>query len=150
MFLTREFTFSAAHQLTHYHGKCERLHGHNYRLAVTVKGDVAKNGLVIDFLILKSIVRKHVLDQVDHSHLNDLFENPTAERIAFWIWDQLKNFDVLLREERSDSNLSPEIQRLLEQGEAGSKDVTFGVTLYEIKLWETDDAYVSVRENLDR
>jgi 6-pyruvoyltetrahydropterin/6-carboxytetrahydropterin synthase len=89
MFVTKKFTFSAAHFLTKYKGKCENLHGHTYKLTVTVEGDMKDDGMVIDFVELKKIVNERVIDKLDHSSLNDLFENPTAELIAKWVWEQL-------------------------------------------------------------
>lgn len=88
--VTKEFTFAAAHALTKYHGKCENLHGHNYRLQVTVTGDLNPDDLVIDFLELKDIVQQQVIAKLDHTHLNDQFANPTCELVAQWIWQQLK------------------------------------------------------------
>ncbi|MBU0668411.1 6-carboxytetrahydropterin synthase QueD [Patescibacteria group bacterium] len=91
MLVTKIFSFDSAHNLTDYDGKCEHLHGHTYKLEVTVEGKIKHNGLVIDFVLLKKIVKEHVLDKLDHTYLNDTIENPSAERIAMWIWDQLKN-----------------------------------------------------------
>lgn len=88
MLVTKEFTFDAAHFLTNYHGKCEKLHGHTYKLHVSVEGDVKDDGMVVDFLELKKIVKERVLEKLDHSSLNDIFENPSAELIAKWIWTQ--------------------------------------------------------------
>lgn len=71
--VTREFTFEMAHVLTNYDGPCKNVHGHSYRLFVTLSGipvnDEAnpKNGMVIDFTGLKSIVLKNIVDQFDHS-----------------------------------------------------------------------------------
>ena len=56
--VTKQFDFEAAHFLTKYHGKCERLHGHSYKLFVTVEGPLQENGMVIDFVILKKIVKE--------------------------------------------------------------------------------------------
>lgn len=90
MFVSKEFTFDAAHFLTKYHGKCENLHGHTYRLRVTVRGEIQEDGMVVDFLELKKIVKEKILDKFDHRNLNDFFENPTAELAAKFIWDELK------------------------------------------------------------
>ncbi|MFA6475086.1 MAG: 6-carboxytetrahydropterin synthase QueD [Patescibacteria group bacterium] len=92
MSVTKEFTFSAAHFLTKYHGKCENLHGHNYRLAVTVTGPLNNDDLVIDFTELKNLVKKHILDILDHTNLNDRFSNPTCELVAEWIFTELKKY----------------------------------------------------------
>ncbi len=91
MFVTKEFKFDAAHFLTDYHGKCEKLHGHTYKLHVTVKGDVKEDGMVMDFVELKKIVNERVISKLDHSLLNDTIDNPSAENIAIWIWNRLKD-----------------------------------------------------------
>ncbi len=88
--VSKEFSFSAAHFLTKYHGKCENLHGHNYRLLVTVSAPLNSDDLAIDFIDLKQLVKQHVLDLVDHTNLNDRFPNPTCELVAQWIYEQLK------------------------------------------------------------
>jgi len=89
MFLKKDFTFDAAHRLEQYHGKCEALHGHTYRLEVTLEGMPDEEGMVMDFLVLKDLVKTHVLSYLDHAYLNDVISQPTAERIALWIWNQL-------------------------------------------------------------
>ena len=88
-----ESGFSAAHRLRDYEGACERLHGHNYRVAVTVRGETSPPGMVADFKELKAALAR-VLDRLDHAYLNedvaDFGEgklNPTAENIAKWIHD---------------------------------------------------------------
>lgn len=88
--ITRAFTFDAAHVLPWHPGKCSRLHGHTYRLEVTVKGPLDSNGIVLDFSDLKNTVCDHVLNVLDHTLLNDQIENPTAERVALHILDALR------------------------------------------------------------
>ena len=91
MILRVKFQFNAAHRLPYYEGPCYRTHGHNYRLLVMVKGPVdPKIGLSIDFLGVKALVRKHVLNRIDHNDLNQILDNPTAENVVMWIWDELK------------------------------------------------------------
>jgi 6-pyruvoyltetrahydropterin/6-carboxytetrahydropterin synthase len=90
MRLCREFYFDAAHYLPHYKGKCEKLHGHTYRLEVVIEGNVKKDGMVVDFAKMKEIVESRVIEKLDHQSLNDLFENPTAECILEWVASQLK------------------------------------------------------------
>lgn len=84
--ITRAFTFEAAHQLPWHTGKCQHLHGHHYRLEVTVEGPLDEHGIVIDFDELGVIVGREVVDRYDHRFLNDLLENPTAELIAAEAW----------------------------------------------------------------
>jgi 6-pyruvoyltetrahydropterin/6-carboxytetrahydropterin synthase len=86
----RSFRFEAAHRLPHHPGKCRRLHGHSYRLVVTVDLPVdPATGLAIDFSDLKTVVRERVVDPADHRDLNELVENPTAENLAVWAWRRL-------------------------------------------------------------
>ena len=85
--------FAAAHFLTRYHGKCERLHGHNYKVFVTASGSTLdEGGMLVDFDILKAALRK-VIQEVDHTSLNDhpAFSdgNPSAERIAQFIYQKM-------------------------------------------------------------
>ena len=88
-----EAEFSAAHFLSHYHGKCERLHGHNYRVRLWVRGeDLDEGGMLADFSVLKKALNE-ALEILDHSNLNDMevFKNdPSAERIAKYIFDRVK------------------------------------------------------------
>lgn len=87
-----EADFAAAHFLKDYHGKCENLHGHNYKVFVHVEGSrLNEGGMLMDFTQLKSALRE-VLALVDHTNLNDIefFEdNPSAERIAMFIYERL-------------------------------------------------------------
>jgi 6-pyruvoyltetrahydropterin/6-carboxytetrahydropterin synthase len=85
------FDFEAAHRLPHHPGKCKELHGHSYRLVVSVERPVvAETGMAIDFADLKRIVRQAVVDPLDHTYVNDRIDNPTAEAMAVWIWNALR------------------------------------------------------------
>ena len=90
MRLSKEFTFDSAHFLKDYHGKCERLHGHTYRMRVTVDGPIQENGLVMDFSDIKKIVNEKVVDIFDHNNINDTLEHSTVENMCVWTWKQLK------------------------------------------------------------
>src|SRR3954470_12260927 len=94
MKIFKDFRFEAAHYLPNVpdEHQCKRMHGHSYRLRVTVKGELGqKSGWVMDFAELKSIVSP-VIDTLDHQCLNDIagLENPTAENVAIWIWNKIK------------------------------------------------------------
>lgn len=91
MQLSCVFTFAASHYLTKYHGKCEHLHGHNYKLIITIEDKMKDDGMVMDFKIIKDIVKVNVIDILDHRHLNDIIENPSAEHLSVWIWQHLKD-----------------------------------------------------------
>jgi queuosine biosynthesis protein QueD len=88
--ITKIFTFDSAHQLEDYEGKCRHLHGHTYKLEVTVKGEMGDNGMVFDFSILKKVVTERVISQLDHKYLNEVFDfNPTSENMVVWIFEQI-------------------------------------------------------------
>lgn len=89
MILIKEFEFDAAHNLVHYHGKCERLHGHTYKLVVKLEGQPDEEGMVYDFVQLKRAVNEKVIDRFDHTYLNDIIPQPTAENIAIYVWNAL-------------------------------------------------------------
>ena len=87
--LTVEVPFSAAHCIRGHGGRCARLHGHNYRVVVTVAGErLNEQGMVIDFGELKALCAAAV-DPLDHSYLNELpaftEANPTAEGLAKYL-----------------------------------------------------------------
>jgi 6-pyruvoyltetrahydropterin/6-carboxytetrahydropterin synthase len=89
MRIRKIFRFEAAHMLPYHRGKCAGLHGHSYRLEVTVAGplrdDGPDRGMVMDFGDISPIVKSNILDRLDHHHLNDIIENPTCERVISWI-----------------------------------------------------------------
>ena len=87
--VTCSYTFEAAHRLTWHPGKCRNLHGHSYRLDVTVQGPLDVNGVVIDFDVLTEVVEREVIDRWDHRDLNEILDNPTAELLAHRAWELL-------------------------------------------------------------
>ncbi len=92
--VSRVFTFEAAHQLPWHEGKCRNLHGHSYRLEVTVVGPIGANGIVVDFADIKRVVERDVIKRFDHRYLNDLIDNPTAELVAAEIWKSVEAADL--------------------------------------------------------
>lgn len=82
--------FAASHFLTEYHGKCENLHGHNYKLIVEISGKLGKDGMVMDYKQIKAIAEKEVIEKLDHQHLNDIIKNPSSENLIIWIWKKLE------------------------------------------------------------
>jgi 6-pyruvoyltetrahydropterin/6-carboxytetrahydropterin synthase len=88
-----EESFAAAHALRGYRGKCERVHGHNYRVQVLVEGpQLNPTGLLMDFVDLKRILHA-AIDRLDHQFLNEVapFDqmNPTAENMAKFFYDEI-------------------------------------------------------------
>lgn len=89
-----ETSFASAHQLRGYKGKCENLHGHNWKVQVYVTTDKLNEiDIAIDFHDLKKITN-NIISQLDHKFLNDVFpfteKNPSSENIAKWIFESLK------------------------------------------------------------
>jgi len=88
-----EETFAAGHALRNYKGKCENVHGHNYRVQVTFSGpELDSIGLLVDFVVVKKLMQT-VVDRLDHQYLNDLapFDvlNPSAENMAKYFYDEI-------------------------------------------------------------
>ncbi len=114
--------FSAAHNLRGYKGKCEALHGHNWKVELQVSSPgLDEIGMVCDFKVLKEKLAR-ILKKLDHAYLNKLTyfkkHNPTSERIAEFIYDQLK-------------------------GQLKGK----GLTLKEVAVWETEGSSAIFSEN---
>ncbi len=114
-----EETFAAGHALRGYHGKCEKVHGHNYKVRVSVEGEsLDAAGLLIDFAELRRVVGE-VIERLDHQFLNDLapFDtvNPTAENLARYFYEEI------------------------------SIRVPAGVRLAAVRMWETDTSAVTYR-----
>lgn len=87
--------FSAAHQLRNFRGSCEKLHGHNWKVEVTLQGERLNEAeLLIDFKEVKDATNR-VLDELDHSFLNELphfkDKNPSSENIAAYIFGKLSD-----------------------------------------------------------
>lgn len=110
--MTCTFRFEAAHHLPWHTGKCRGLHGHSYRLDVTVSGPLDANGVVVDFDDLRATVERTVVGVWDHRDLNEIIPNPTAELLARRAWELLE---------------------------------AEGLPLSELRLWETPDAWATLR-----
>jgi len=107
--------FSSAHALRNYKGRCENVHGHNWKVRVVIEGEkLDQTGMLVDFLDVKSWMGE-ILDRIDHQFLNEIppFDtvNPSAENIAEYFYGQMTG-------------------RL--------KDTPVPVRISEVKIWETD------------
>ena len=94
MEIFKEFTFESAHRLPHVPDghKCGRLHGHSFKVAIHLSGDLDPHtGWIRDFSEIKAIF-KPLYERLDHNYLNDIpgLENPTSEVLAKFIWNELK------------------------------------------------------------
>ncbi len=95
--VSKEYRFEAAHRLEpeSVYGSCSALHGHSYRVRITVGAKHLQDGMVLNFNELDSLVEP-IIGRLDHSYLNDQIEIPTAERIAHYIWEWLEErFETL-------------------------------------------------------
>jgi len=89
-----ETAFAAAHNLLHYCGQCENLHGHNWKIEIYIRGsELDKSGMLLDFKILKEKTNT-ILDTLDHTYLNELpvfaGKSPSSELIAEYIFISLE------------------------------------------------------------
>ncbi|HMD44342.1 MAG TPA: 6-carboxytetrahydropterin synthase QueD [Candidatus Acidoferrum sp.] len=112
-----EETFSAGHALRGYRGKCENVHGHNYRVQITLEGpELDQIGLLVDFTHVKRVIRE-LIQRLDHQFINDLEPfrtvNPSAENIAKYFFEEV----------------SKELQ-----------EMPPGAMVKDVVIWETDTA----------
>jgi len=92
-YVTVKMEFAGAHQLRGYKGKCENLHGHNWKVEAVVRGrELDKTGMLVDFVELKARMND-LIGALDHRNLNELEPfttiNPSAENIARYLYDGL-------------------------------------------------------------
>lgn len=121
--LTTIVDFEAAHRLPDYPGKCNRLHGHNWKVEVTITGDeLDKLGMLLDFKELKKSVNS-VIETLDHYYLNEIEPfcriNPTAENIARYLYTEI----------------------------AGRLPAERGLAINSVKVWESPNSAALYRED---
>jgi 6-pyruvoyltetrahydropterin/6-carboxytetrahydropterin synthase len=117
-----EYTFAAGHALRGYKGKCENVHGHNYRVQMMVAGEqLDSSGLLMDFVDLRKGI-KGLVERLDHRFLNDItpFDrvNPSAENMAKYFCDELE----------------PQVRER-------------GLRIQAVTVWETDTTSATYRPN---
>ncbi|MBE6192519.1 MAG: 6-carboxytetrahydropterin synthase [Rikenellaceae bacterium] len=136
--LTKEFTFESAHALWGYDGKCREIHGHSYRLFVTVKGEPVtdptspKLGMVMDFGELKAIVAQQITDHLDHSFV--MRRTAEAEKLVESMQSQFANVILVDYQPTCENMLQDFAARL-------QKALPAGVTLHSLRLHETATSY---------
>lgn len=121
--ITVEDSFAAAHRLRGYQGKCQQIHGHNYRVRVSLEGEqLDDTGLLVDFSDLKRLLDE-LLEPLDHRLLNEVppFDtlNPTAENLARYLYDELSR-------------------------QLASRP---GLRVAEVRVWETERASAAFRRD---
>ncbi len=119
-----DYSFAAGHALRGYKGKCEHVHGHNYKVRVTVAGEELNSiGLLMDFVDLRAAIEA-LVERLDHRFMNDLepFDkvNPSAENLAKYLCDELE----------------PQVK-------------TQGLHIQSITVWETDTTSATYRPASD-
>ena len=112
--VTVEQSFAAGHALRNYKGKCENVHGHNFKVQVVIEGEkLDEGGLLVDFIDVKSAMRA-IIERLDHVFLNDIspfdVKNPSAENIAEYFYSEM----------------------------AKSLNTSVPVRVREVKVWETE------------
>lgn len=135
--LTRRFTFEAAHALAHYDGACRHIHGHSYKLEVTVMGTPLeedkhpKDGMVLDFGDLKKTVNTHVLHLLDHA----LLLRDTSSRALISLLEEQGHKLLLTAFQPTCENLLLHIKDQLQP------QLPDYVHLHSLRLWETENAF---------
>ena len=136
--LTKEFSFESAHALWGYDGKCREVHGHSYRLFVTIKGEPItdqtdpKLGMVMDFGELKSIVAREITDRLDHSFV--MRRTPEAEALAESMQSSFTNVILVDYQPTCENMLSDFAARL-------KRTLPERVELFSLRLHETATSY---------
>lgn len=135
--LTKEFSFEAAHALEGYDGPCREIHGHSYRLFVTIKGapsadaENPKQGMVMDFGVLKTIVNEEIVSRFDHALvLRSTFDEELRGALAA----RFENVVTVPYQPTCENMLDDFAHRLMRR-------LPQGVTLHSLRLHETATSY---------
>ncbi len=135
--ITKEFSFEMAHALWNYDGPCRNVHGHSYRLFVTLSGIPSedlqdpKNGMVIDFTDLKNIVKKEIINIFDHA----LTVSGNYDREKLEVFKTMFGNTVITEYQPTCENLVADFASRIK------KQLPGNVTLHSLKLYETATSY---------
>lgn len=135
---TKEFTFDCAHQLVGYDGKCKNIHGHTYKLQVTVEGPIindcrdCKNGMIVDFTDLKDLVKTFILDNFDHAFIA-CGDEPILQSLID------NNYAVLILNRRTTCENM--VQYMGEKLNNIVKKTSQSYDIQSVKLWETPTSF---------
>lgn len=135
LYITKEFRFEGAHALTGYDGKCKHIHGHSYKLLVTIAGEPSvvpghpKEGMIMDFNDLETFVRQHVIDVLDHTLM--LHKDAPLQEVLKKAYNNIKTFDF----QPTCENLTLYIAGILEPA------ITPPHALHSVRLYETPRSF---------
>lgn len=135
--LTKEFSFEAAHALGGYDGPCREIHGHSYRLFVTIKGEPSidplnpKQGMVMDFGVLKKIVSEEIISRFDHALVLRSTADEELRRVLAAQFDNL----IEVEYQPTCENMLDDFARRI------TSRLPEGVTLHSLRLHETASSY---------
>lgn len=133
--ITKLFSFEAAHRISNYQGACSQVHGHSYKLQITISAEMpGENDMVLDFKILKELVQSHILALLDHS----LMLKDNAENRQFFINYPGKIY--WMDSEPTAERMLLDISRKLEPVLPGH------VNLEEIVMFETETSFAKWRK----
>ena len=135
--LTKQFSFEMAHALWNYEGSCRNVHGHSYKLFVTIIGEPIgdinspKNGMVIDFLDIKKLVKSQIVDDLDHSFVVSSDADIHHLKQVDQMFEKLKVVDF----QPTCENLLVYMADIIKAQLSGN------IKLYSLKLCETPTSY---------
>jgi 6-pyruvoyltetrahydropterin/6-carboxytetrahydropterin synthase len=136
--ITKQFSFETGHALYGYDGKCKNVHGHSYKLSVTVIGtpildrDNVKFGMVIDFSDLKKIVREEIVDQFDHA---TVFNETTPHKDLAHELQSRGHHVILVNYQPTSENM------VIDFAEKIKNRLPIGIDLFSLKLQETETSF---------
>lgn len=138
---TKEFTFDCAHMLTGHNGLCRNLHGHTYRLLISVAGRRISTGsaagMVVDFRDLKSFVQTGVVDTFDHAYVYNAQAEGAEREIAKVC--EAAGLKTVCMERVTAENMARYIFKVLDRALAGAS-----CKLWKVRLYETPTSYAEV------
>lgn len=139
MKVTKEITFDSAHLLSNYDGKCSNLHGHTYKLQVTLEGNSKNEShMVLDFNILKEILNVTIMDRFDHAIIfsKEGIRNEAENELLSWAKKWNKRFAIIPGKTTCE-DMAPHIREIIVV-ELLKRNISCNVS---VKLWETPTSF---------
>ena len=139
MRVTKMFTFDAGHRLSDYEGKCKRLHGHTYKLEVTLEGKVDKLGMVVDFGELKNMYGLWVETKFDHKMILKMGDSYN-EKLAKSLPEDDESI-CWVEYNPTAENMANDIFNIFK---GKLKEISYSVKIIKVRLYETPTSYAEV------